>query len=152
MAGSTKKEEPKAEAEAAPEKGGKKKVLVGALAALILAGGGWFQFLKPTDASAEPEAPTPGVVLTLEPINLNLADGHYLKLGMALQMVEGGGHGEPDGSHALDLAISQLSGKAIGELASPEGREKAKGKLLHAVEEAYHHEVMDIYFTEFVMQ
>ena len=67
-------------------------------------------------------------------------------------MVEGGGHGEPDGSHALDLAISQFSGKSIAELADHKAREKAKEKLLHSVEEAYHHEVMDIYFTEFVMQ
>ena len=117
----------------------------------MLLGGCWFMFLKPSSAAAEP-APVPGVVLPIDAININLAEGHYLKLGLALQMIEGGGHAEPDGSHALDLAISQFSGKSVKELSSSEAREKAKEKLLHAIEEAYHHEVMDIYFTEFVMQ
>jgi len=151
MAGSRTKEEPKTEGEETPAKGGKKKIIIIAVAVLMLAGGGWFMFLKPSSAAAE-AAPVPGIVLPLEAINLNLADGHYLKLGMALQMIEGGGHGEPDGSHALDIAIAQFSGKSIKELASSEAREKAKAKLLHAIEEAYHHEVMDVYFTEFVMQ
>jgi flagellar FliL protein len=151
MAGS-KKEEPAAEAAAPDEKSkGKRKIIVLLAAVLVAGGAGYFTFLKPS-GSAEAAAPKPGAVLTLEPINLNLADGHYLKLGMALQMVEGGGHGEPDGSHALDIAISQLSNRQLQELASTESREKAKAKLLTAIEEAYHHEVMDLYFTEFVMQ
>ncbi len=54
---------------------------------LLLAGAGWFFFLKPKD-SGVPEPlphPTPGSVVTLDPITVNLAGGHFLKFGMALQ-------------------------------------------------------------------
>jgi flagellar protein FliL len=134
----------------------KKKLIVIALVVALVGFGGYTKFLK---KPGPPGPPEPGVVLALDPITLNLADGHFLKLTLALQFTAaasaGGGHGggaEPDGSQALDIAIDQLSNKRIAELNSSAARNKAKEKLLHAIEEAYHHEVMDIYFKEFVMQ
>jgi flagellar protein FliL len=108
-------------------------------------------------APAAVPPPEPGTVLSLDPVTLNLADGRYLKLGMALQFtVEGSitGEGTPalDGSKALDLAISQLSDRPIIELNSGPAREKAKKELVKAIEKAYDDTVMDVYFTEFVMQ
>jgi flagellar FliL protein len=40
----------------------------------------------------------------------------------------------------------------MAELSSAAGRKKAKHELVEQVTEAYEGEVMDIYFTEFVMQ
>ncbi len=40
----------------------------------------------------------------------------------------------------------------MAEYASQQGRSKAKAELLGAVEKAYEDKVMDVYFTEFVMQ
>ena len=132
----------------------KKLVIVGAL--LVVAVTAYSFLLKPKPTpSGEPE---PGLIVKLDPLTLNLADGRYLKLAMALQFTaaassEGHGEGgEPDGSKALDLAIAQLSNRKIAELNTAQARDAVKKTLLDAVTKAYHDEVMDIYFTEFVMQ
>ena len=80
-------------------------------------------------------------MLEVDPITINLAGGHFLKLGMGLQVVEGA-HAAPSSAKALDLAISQFSGKTIAELSTPEGREKNKAELTARVKLAYapHHE------------
>jgi flagellar FliL protein len=138
--------------DAAPGTRGRRRVvLVAALVVVVLAAGGWFFLLRGGgEAEAEP-APTPGEVLALDPISVNLAGGHYLKLGLALQLVEGAEHA-PDGSRALDIAIALFSGREMADLASAELRQEVKVDLVQRISEAYHHEVMDVYFTEFVMQ
>jgi len=143
--------------EAAAEKkgGGKKMLLVGLLGGVLLLGGGaggvWY-FTKP--AAAEPP-PVAGAVIALDPISLNLADQHYLKLGLALQATATA-HDAPDGSKALDLAIAEFSGLPMAELADETKREHYKDelqeKIVKAYEEEHHETVMGIYFTQFVMQ
>jgi flagellar protein FliL len=142
--------EKKADKEQTGEAGGsKKKLIVIVLVALVLVGGGaWFFVLRGPSA---PPAPKPGAVLKLDSININLADNHYLKLGLALQTTTSASP-DLDGSHALDIAISQLSGRDMADLGVPAKREKAKEALVKAVSDAYEGEIMDLYFTEFVMQ
>jgi flagellar FliL protein len=131
------------------EGGSKKKVVIIAVAVLLVVGGGaWFFLLRGPSA---PPKPQPGAVLKLDSINVNLADSHYLKLGLALQTTTKASP-DLDGSHALDIAISQLSGRKMDDLAVPAKREKAKAALVTAVSKAYEGEIMDVYFTEFVMQ
>jgi len=141
-----------------PPKSKKKKLFIVAIV-LVVAAAAYMFVLKPKPAASG--EPVPGAVVKLDPLTLNLDGGHYLKLSMALQFTAaasggGGGHGgaaeEPDGSKALDIAIAQLSNRKIAELNTAQARDAAKAKLLGAIEEAYHHEVMDLYFTEFVMQ
>jgi len=137
----------------------KKKTLL--LAALVLAmtafAAYWFLLGGPgtreADATeaAETEHLDLGEVLTIEPISLNLADGRYLRLGLALQLaleVEE----EPDPAVALDLAISQFSGRPLTELASAEIRGTLKAELLEKIKQAYDGEVLDLYYTDFVTQ
>ncbi|WP_245541683.1 flagellar basal body-associated FliL family protein [Sporichthya polymorpha] len=151
-----------AESEPAGRKGStpksKKKLFI-VLAVVLALGAGTYTFLKPAPATSG--APEPGAVVKLDPVTLNLDAGRYLKVGLALQFTAvtsaGGGHGggadgEPDGSKALDLVIEQLSNRKAAELNTAVGREAAKDALLAAVAEAYHGDVMDIYFTQFVMQ
>ncbi|GGL47309.1 flagellar basal body-associated FliL family protein [Planomonospora parontospora] len=123
--------------------GGVVLVLAAAAAAyfLLFAGGG---------EEKEP-APEPGAVAALDAITINLADGHFLKLKLALQATAEVAEA-PDGSKALDLAIDQFSNKAVDELSSDKARNLAKQELVEKVEKAYEGEIMDIYFTEFVMQ
>ena len=150
--------------ESAPRAGRKKK-LVGALVllvALLVAGGGGFVMFTGGagyDAAVEEEPepePEPGAVVALEPVTINLAEGRYLQVGIALQeaLPEGGGEAEEelDGSHALDILISTLSGRAMTELQSTEQRDAVKADLVQQIGEAYHGEVYDVYFTSFVMQ
>lgn len=149
-------EAPVAEDAAGKPKKSKKKLLI-IMLVLVLVGAGAYVMLGKGKKPATPVAPVPGTVLALDSITLNLADGRYLKLGMALQFtVEGSVTGEGgaalDGSQALDLAIAQFSNLPIIALNSSGARMKAKEKLVKAIKKAYDDKVMDVYFTEFVMQ
>lgn len=145
------KDKDKASAEA-PKKSKKKLIIVAALVVLLGGGGagGYFFVLAPGKAEAAPP-PEPGAVVALEAITINLADGHFLKLKIALQATAEA-HEEPDGSKALDIAIDMFSNRAVEELASNAERQRAKAELKEKVTAAYEHEVMDVYLTEFVMQ
>jgi len=136
-----------------PAKKKKLPLLIGAVVLLVaVAAAAWFFVLSPSDAEAaeEPE-PEKGDVVALDPVSINLADGSYLRLGIALQQTADAEH-EADGSEALDLAIKTFSGRTTEELDDLAHRDELKHELLVEVEEAYHDEVMDIYFTEFVTQ
>ena len=138
---------PQADAPAEETKGGRGKLLLILVALLLVGGGaGWWFFLRPT----EPPKPVPGEVMPLEPIQVNLADGHYLRIGIALQL-EAEAH-EVDGSKALDTVIELFSGVDTAELAKPSHREELKHELSKELEHAYHGDVMEVYFTEFVTQ
>ncbi|GGC01652.1 flagellar basal body-associated FliL family protein [Cellulomonas carbonis] len=147
-----------APAEETEAKGGSRKKLVMIVLAVLLLGGGagWYFLMGPgagAEEAAEEHAPEPGEVLTIDSININLADGHYLRIGLALQMTaDAAGHGEIQAAPALDHAIALYSGRPVTEVASPEGREALKAELLHRLEEPYHEGVMDLYFTEYVTQ
>jgi flagellar FliL protein len=133
-------------------KKGKKKLIIMILAAVLLLGGGaggYFYFFA-GPSSAKP-APVAGTVVPLDAITVNLADGHFLKVSIALQQTDAVGE-DLDGSKALDLVISQFSNKSVAELSSNDAREKAKKELAEKITKAYDEEVMGIYFTEFVMQ
>ncbi len=145
----TKMPGPEQEAPAeAPKKSKKKKLLAVALVLAVVAAAYWF-LMKP--APAEETEPEPGAVVVIEPIQINLAAGHYLKLGMALQ-ASADAHEDPDGSKALDSAIDLFSGLPMEDITLAEDREKLKKKLMHDLEERYHGEILDVYFTEFVTQ
>lgn len=128
----------------------KKKKLVILVLVLVLGGVGYKFTLGKGGPAVEPP-PVAGAVVPLEAINLNLAGGHYLKLGLALQATTTAKE-EPDGSQALDIAIDLLSNRSLTELASTRARDKYKQELVEKVNEAYEGDVMDVYFTEFVTQ
>ena len=129
-------------------KGARRKKLIVALLLVAAVGGAAYWFLlRPT-----PEvAPEPGEVVALEPIQVNLADGRYLRVAIALQAtldVEE----EVDGSRALDAAIDVFSGLPVDEVANAKSRDALKSELKERILELYEGELMDIYFTEFVTQ
>ncbi|GIH97577.1 flagellar basal body-associated FliL family protein [Planobispora siamensis] len=146
----------KAAPDAEEAKGGKKSkkmifIIAGAVLVLGAAAAAYFLLFAGGGEEAAEPAPEPGAVATLDAITVNLADGHFLKLKMALQATAEVAEA-PDGSKALDLAIDQFSNKGVDELSSNKARNLAKQELLEKVEKAYEGEIMDIYFTEFVMQ
>jgi flagellar FliL protein len=132
------------EEEQQPRKG--KRLLLVALVAVVAVAAGWWFMIRPAGA----EEPTPGEVLALESIQVNLEGGHYLKIGIALQAVEGAEHVE--GSKALDATIEMFTGRTMEELANPKKRELLKAKLADELDHRYHGEVMEVYFTDFVTQ
>lgn len=148
--------------------------LVPALVVAVgLIGGGYFvsngggeaaAAAAPTEAAASDEGgeANHGPVQNLEPITLNLADGHFLKVGIALQLADAaGGHGEAEelpSAKALDIAISHLGAYTMDDLRTQADKELVKKKLSEKVAKAYvdpltHGQmVTKVYFTEFVMQ
>ncbi|MDZ4232157.1 MAG: flagellar basal body-associated FliL family protein [Dietzia sp.] len=124
----------------------KKLILLVAVLLVVAAGAYWF-VLKPKPAK-EPEK---GEVAALEPIQINLAEGHYLRLVLALQL-SADVKEEVDGSEALATAVDMLSGLPVEEFAKPEGRRKIFAELTKDVLEHYEGELLDLYVTEAVTQ
>lgn len=154
-------------------KGGPKKFAVPVVALLLgafvgpklLGGGGAAE----AGAVATTTTTAPGPVITLEPITLNLTDGHLLKVGLALQIsaewqaehAEGGGHeaaaeatDDPTQGYAraLDTAISVFGRNSMDDLMDQARREAARTELTVMLEEAFHGEIESVYLYEFVMQ
>ncbi len=161
----------KAEGSAEKTGGGRNNLVPAVVLAVGLVGGGFLfggRTAAPAQAdTAEAEAEAEvhaeaGPVVPIDPITLNLADGHFLKVGIALQMAVpeegGGGHGEeevlPEGetAKALDAVIELLGRRTMEELSDPAARTEVKAALTERLAEAYHGEVTGVYLTEFVMQ
>ena len=143
---------PPATVEAAQAKsGGRRKMIVLALVAVVAVAAVYLLVLKPKDKAGAPPKPVAGAVVKLEPITINLAAGHFLKLGLSLQASADAGE-EVSGAKALDAAIDLFSGRTVESLARRDGREKAKAALIKEISERYENKVYDIYFTDFVMQ
>jgi flagellar FliL protein len=153
-----------APAEEAPAKGGKKKLFIiigGALLVVLLGAAYWFLMGpgKAAPAATEGVEPTAeaeveyelGEVLVVDAISINLQGGHYLRLGLGLQLVAGA-HEAPDTAKALDAAIALYSGLTTEELADLTFREELKDQLAETLKEVYHEDVVDVYYTDFVTQ
>src|SRR3954463_2796645 len=114
-----------------------------------LLGAGYFMSQGGGKASAAPATggATPsttgkennGEVDKINSVTINLADGHYVKLGLALQLKEGikATEFDPQSAKALDLAISTLGAHTMAQLTPPAGREALKQELDQRVVTAY---------------
>lgn len=113
---------------------------------LTAAGGvGWLKFQPGKD-----KEPEPGEVMILEPVQLNLAAGRYLRIGIALQLAEG--IKEVDGSQALDATITRFSGLPLSAVDDAKERDQLKAALTDELTRLYPDQVLDSYFVEFVTQ
>ncbi|WP_430780637.1 flagellar basal body-associated FliL family protein [Actinoplanes sp. G11-F43] len=141
----------------APKKSNKMMMIIIAAVLVVLGGGGAGTFFMLRGDSAEAAAPKKGIITAAEnTITVNLAEGHYLKLGFALQQTEESGDHAVDLSEAYQLAIDEYTGRTVAELSTAEGRAKIKEQLVAKLVKAYTvddvQEVMDIYYTSFVTQ
>jgi flagellar FliL protein len=127
-------------------KGGKKKLIMIIVGVLVFGGGGYYMFLKPKPVGP----PVPGEVMKLDAIQINLADNHYLRIAISLQLVKG--VKEADGSKAQDAAITVFSGLPMSEVNDPKHRELLRTELVKQLKERYEGGVMGVYFTELVTQ
>ncbi|AEV85381.1 flagellar FliL protein [Actinoplanes sp. SE50] len=134
-------------------------LLAGLIAGVGLAVGPLHDPLASLSSKASSESPRPtaapsgrGPVVPLgDALTLNLADGHYLKLGIALQLAAG----QPDSldvNKALELAVDNYTGQDLGELSTAQGRARLKQQLLEKTQAAYPGVVSDLYFVQFVTQ
>lgn len=99
--------------------------------------------------------PVLGEVIDLPPMNVNLADQHYLRVAVSLGFEQGAADTDPETfrpAPAQDIVLTVLSGRAVSELRSAEGREAVRQELTDRIVAHYGDEVMAVYLTEFVMQ
>ena len=147
----TKPAKSEAPAEEPAKAGGKKKLVLILMVVLVAAAAGAYFFLF--SGSGKAAAPTPGTVVTLDPVAVNLAGGGYLKVGIALQLTSSA---DPklDGAKAQDIVISTFS---LAKPADVNGaRDAMKAALQKKIIDAYttdgKESVMGIYFTQYVTQ
>jgi flagellar FliL protein len=140
------------DAPAGKRKGKSMKVKIGALLVLLLVGGAVAKFTV-LAAPAKPAgkvAPAKGPVVPMEEMTLNLADGHYLRLKIALQTTKGTSE-ELDTAEAAQALIDTYSNQTVAALTGDAARAKAKQRLLSELDELYPKKILDAYYTEFVM-
>lgn len=110
-----------------------------------------------TEAAAdEVDELVPGEVVPLEPVTLNLADGRYLRLGVAVELVEGvsGSEWSEHGgaSRFMDLIIDRVGEHTGDDLATSEGRDDLKQLLRDGGAELFDEEFSEVYVTQLVVQ
>lgn len=126
--------------------------IMGILVGVIVVGAVafWF-FVRPILVeSGEPKAPVAGEVHTVESMNINLSDGHYLRLGFAVQLSEDAE--EIASARILDTAIALFSGQNFADVLEPVTRDALKAQLAAQLDELYEGEVMDVWLTDYVAQ
>lgn len=125
-----------------------KKFLI-AVVLVLVAGGVGYKMLAP---KPKPGPPVGGDIVTMDPTTLNLADGHYLKVGVAIQLVSGKATKDKfEPSHAAELVIDEFTGRPMASLTNPT-RQKLAKQLDANIKKAYPGEVFTLYLTQFVIQ
>jgi flagellar FliL protein len=144
------KDKDKPDGEAAEAKGGKKKLMIMLAVVVLAAGAGAYFFLFAGSGDAK-AAPTPGAIVTLDPVAVNLAGGGYLKVGVSLQLTAAAGEEKLDGSKAIDLVISTFSQAQPADVTG--ARDALKAALQQKIIKAYGDDVvMGIYYNNYVTQ
>ncbi len=131
-------------------------VLAAVAAYWFLMGPGASSGEETTDAAAEPaveETHESGGVQVIESISINLEGGHYLRLGLGLDVeASAAAHGDLGEAKALDAAIALFSGQSMDDLEDAAYREELKDQLAETLAELYEGEVIGVYYTDFVTQ
>jgi flagellar basal body-associated protein FliL len=146
----------------------KKKLIIIVVVALVAAGGAYKTVLaKPKEKAPEPKVHGTVYVLPKEFL-VNLADGRFAKLQVAL-VVEAaaaaggpGGHGapappegygsEPQEAIIRDLITDELTNASDHELIQRDGRERIKKHILKAIKEHTDVHVEEVLFPDVTVQ
>lgn len=158
--------EPVAEAPAAPKRGGKLKLVIGAIAVLVLVGGGgafWWARTVRAQAAGEHDAPKKEVsrgLVKFDPFVVNLADGgsHFLRasLQIVVEPAESAAHISENPVQMLQLrsaVLELLAQQTAAALVTPEGKAAMKAAIISRAQEALDGgKIADVLFSEFVVQ
>ena len=146
----------------------KKKLIILVVAVLVIAGGAYKTVLaKPAEKAPEPKVHGTVYVLPKEFL-VNLADGRFAKLQVAL-VVEAadaagghGGHGapvppegygsEPQEAIVRDLITDELTNASDHELIQRDGRTKIKKRILEAIKQHTDVHVEEVLFPDVTVQ
>lgn len=116
--------------------------------------------LKPAPGGSAAEATTTtsaaGPVVELDPMTLNLRDGRFIRVGLAIELSESADaalfeeHGSPN--LLKDLVIFQVSELSAEQVSTPEGLEEFKRTLSAGAKELYGADFHGLYLTDLVIQ
>lgn len=106
----------------------------------------------PTTSGTTADAP----VLELDSITINLADSHFLKIGLALALPVGTvvqtAKDNGVGAEATNLVIDRLSGQTMSALMTGNARAQLRKQIGYDTCMQYDGKVLTVFFTDFVMQ
>lgn len=148
------------------DKSGKSNLVPAIVIAVGLVIGGYFVGSGGNGAATEVVVTVPEVALgplvEVDSITLNLADGHYLRLGVSFQMNDSYQDAiedeemyvfpSADASKVRDALISIFGGNDYQTLSRADGRESAREELLTKSNDLLSGNVLAVFFTDFVIQ
>lgn len=106
---------------------------------------------QPTSGATVAAPEKVGEAVDIEPVSLNLADGHYLRVGFTMMMAADA-KGEISTAAAKDTVIGLFSGRTVEEINGDGTRDELKSKLLEQLNEKFDGKVVDVYYTDYVTQ
>jgi flagellar basal body-associated protein FliL len=144
-----------------------KKMLIVVVVALLAGAGAYKTVLAKPAATAAPKPKVTGSVYVMpKEFLVNLADGRYAKLQVALVLDEavaaGEGHGaptppegygaEPQEAVVRDIITDTLTDASDKDLIDRDGREKIKKRILKAIKKHTDVHVEDVLFPDVTVQ
>jgi flagellar protein FliL len=145
-----------AAADAAPAKKKRKRLLIVVPLVLVLGVGAKYELggSAKTAANHAVPVPKPGPLVALDAVTVNLAGGHYLRIGVTLQFTDKVNKAAPpDGAAAVDQTIGFFTGQDATPLETGTGLSSAKSGLKAKIATAYPKDPLyDVLFTSFVVQ
>ena len=143
-------EDPKGKKKGKDAQGAKKKKLIILVVLLLVVGGAAYKILVPPP---KPGPPAAGDSVVLDPLTLNLTDGHYLQVAVAIDLVQGKATKDKFEPAAADQAIiDEFSNRSVASLSSRAARTQSLADLVTQMKKDYPGKVFDAHFTKFVMQ
>jgi flagellar protein FliL len=116
---------------------------------LLLVGGG--VGYKMTRPKPKPGPPVAGATVKLAPNIVNLADGHYLKVGVAVELVEGKGTpAKFNTNQAAQIVIDEFTGRSRATMDNAM-RHRLEKELEDNMKKAYPGEVFGLFFNTFLI-
>jgi flagellar FliL protein len=135
--------------DAAKKKGSKKKLIIIVLVVVLVGGGAYKTVLAPKKVGP----PAGGDIVSLEANTLNLSDGHYLKIGVDIQLVKGkAAVATFQMSQAQELVINEFSDRTVASLSTNAARLALMNQLDTSLKQAYKGEIFKTFLTQFVTQ
>ncbi|MGX7681065.1 flagellar basal body-associated FliL family protein [Jatrophihabitans sp. DSM 45814] len=135
---------------AGDNKSKKKKIIIVVVLLLLVGAAAKFTVLAPAKTGAAAK-PAPGPVIAMDELTLNLAGSHFLRLKLSLQTTKGTSE-ELEVTEGIQAVIDEYSNRTEASLTGDAARDKAKKELLTKLQKIYPKKILDVFYTEFVMQ
>jgi len=143
-------EDPKGKKGKKDAKGSKKKKIIILIVLLLVVGGAGYKILMPPPKPGPAKA---GDAVILGPLTLNLTDGHYLQVGVSIDLVQGKATKDKfETAPAMQSIIDEFSNRSVASLSTRAARTKSLTELITEMKKEYPGLVFDAHLTQFVTQ